>query len=252
MKKVNEEIKSILEPYYLDYIGFADLRPYQEELVKMGGPITRGYPGAISLGIAIPDSMVDYLPDQNDINIACEYRIHGYDVPNQRLNMIASMVSSYLNRQGFRTLPIAVAETTDVDNALPTISHKMVAHIAGLGWIGKNCLLVTPEHGPRLRLITILTEAPLDTVDNRLEQKCNNCNECVKICPVGAIKGKNYQDGEEREERFDFMKCRNYFDELKQIKKYAVCGLCLYVCPYGKNHINSDDKRFKNKNVDIL
>jgi epoxyqueuosine reductase len=153
------------------------------------------------------------------------------------------VVSSYLNRKGFRTLPIAVAETTDVDNALPTVSHKMIAHIAGLGWIGKSCLLVTPEHGPRLRLISILTEAPLDTVNNLLEQKCNDCNECVKICPVGAIKGRKYNDGEEREIRFDFMKCRNYFEELKQTKKYAVCGLCLYACPYGKNHINSHNAR---------
>lgn len=233
-RKINDEIKAIIEPYCVDYTGFADLRNYKEELTRYGGRITENYPNGISLGLVIPASMVNYLPDQSDINIACEYRIHGYDVLNQRLNIVASVISSYLNQQGFRTLPITAAETTDVDNAFPTVSHKMIARIAGLGWIGKNCLLVTPEHGPRLRLISILTEAPLDTVDNLLEQRCNDCTECMKICPVGAIRGKNYKDGEDREERFDFMKCRDYFDSLKQTQKYAVCGLCLYVCPYGK------------------
>lgn len=234
MLNLNNKIKSLLKPYYLDYIGFADLRHYQDDLTRFGGNIVKGYKSGISLGLVIPDSLVDFLPEQTDNNVACEYRIHGYEVYNDRLNLIASVLSSYLNQQGYRTLPITAANRTDQENAIPTVSHKMVAHIAGLGWIGKNCLLVTPGHGPRLRLISILTDAPLETVDNPVEQKCGDCNECVKICPVKAIKGKNFQPGEPREERFDFTRCQKYFDHLTNTKKYPVCGLCLYVCPHGK------------------
>jgi epoxyqueuosine reductase len=231
---LNNAVKNMLKPHYIDYLGFADLSAYQTELVKFGGNIVKGYKNGISIGLAIPDSIVDFLPERADINVSCEYRIHGYDVLNRRLDLIASVVSSYLNQRGYRTLPIVVADRTDEENALPTVSHKMVAHIAGLGWIGKNCLLITPEHGPRLRLISILTNAPLVTVDNPLAQRCGKCVACVKICPVKAIKGKNYELGESREERLDFIKCHNYFENLKANQKYPVCGLCLYACPYGK------------------
>ena len=234
MLNLNNKIKSVLKPYYIDYVGFANLSPYQEELTKLGGSIVNGFSNGISLGIVIPDAIVNKLPNRSDTNVSCEYQIHGYDVLNDRLNLSASVVTSYLNQQGYRTLPIAAANRTDEENALPTVSHKMVAHIAGLGWIGKNCLLITPKHGPRLRLISILTEAPLATLNNPLEQRCEECNECTDICPVGAIKGRNYKLGEPREKRFDFEKCHNYFRSMEKTKKYAVCGLCLYVCPHGK------------------
>jgi epoxyqueuosine reductase len=234
MLSLNKHIRDILKPYYVDCIGFADLRNYEADLVKFGGNIVKGYPRGISLGLVIPDSIVNHLVNRSDVNIACEYRIHGYDVLNSRLNFMASIVSSYLNQKGHRALPIAVADRSDEENALPTVSHKTIAHVAGLGWIGKNCLLITPDHGPRIRLISILTDAPLETVDNPLDQRCGECAECVKICPVQAIKGNNYVFGEPRAERLDFMKCHNYFETMKKTQKYAVCGLCLYVCPHGK------------------
>jgi epoxyqueuosine reductase QueG len=193
------------------------LSAYQKELVKFGGNIVKGYQSGISIGLVIPNSIVDFLPERSNTNVSCEYRTQGYEVLNSRLDLIASVVSSYLNQKGHRTLPITVADRTDEENAIPTVSHKMIAHIAGLGWIGKNCLLVTPKHGPRLRLTSILTNAPLETVDDPTDQLCGECMECLEICPVKAIKGKNYQIGESREER------------------YAVCGMCLYVCPVGKN-----------------
>jgi epoxyqueuosine reductase len=231
---LNGKITRLLKPYYVDYIGFANLESYQKDLIEFGGNIVKDYKSGISIGIAIPNSIVDFLPQRDDVNVACEYRIHGYEVLNQRLNLIASTLSSYLNQKGFRALPIAVADRTDEDNAIPTISHKTIAHIAGLGWIGKNCLLITKKHGPRVRFITVLTNAPLVTNDNLLEQQCNDCVECVEICPVKAFNGKNYVLGEAREERFDFLKCHNYFEELEKSKKYPVCGMCLYVCPYGR------------------
>jgi epoxyqueuosine reductase len=231
---LNHKIEKMLKRHYVDYIGFADLRSYRNDLARFGGPIVGGYDSGISIGLVIPDSIADFLPQRDDANVSCEYRIHGYEVLNQRLNMIASIVSSYLNQRGYRTLPVAVADRTDEDNAIPTVSHKMIAHIAGLGWIGKNCLLVTKSHGPRVRFVSILTCAPLKTVDSPLVQQCYECVECMTACPVKAIKGKNYLPGESREERFEFLRCQAYFEALKKNRKYAVCGMCLYACPYGK------------------
>lgn len=235
----NKEIESILSDEFIDRIGFADLSNYQDDLILFGGEIVKDYKYGISIGIVLPDSIVDLLPNRFDQNVACEYKTHCYIILNQRLDIIASKVSSFLNSEGFRTLPIAVAERTEDKNATPCISHKMIAHIAGLGWIGKNCLLITPDHGPRIRFVSVLTNAPLDAVDNPLEQKCNDCMECVKACPSRAIKGNNFKAGESREERFEFLKCQNYFLDLKKKYKWDVCGMCLYSCPYGKRNVQS-------------
>jgi epoxyqueuosine reductase QueG len=231
---LNAEINSLLKSLYVDYIGFADLSRYQKELKEYGGEVIAGYRKGISIGLNIPDAIVDHLTHRADNNVACLYRTQGYEILNQRLNYIASVCGSFLNQKGWRTLPLTATDRTNEEKGLPPLSHKMVAHIAGLGWIGKSCLLVTPEHGPRVRWITILTEAPLEAVDNPLEQRCGDCLECTNICPMEAIKGRNFVMGEPREARFDYKKCEGYFEELKKTSKYPVCGMCLYVCPRGK------------------
>jgi epoxyqueuosine reductase len=233
VEDINREIIRIAHDHYVDLIGFADLRPYQEHLTAFGGPVVEGYPYGISLALRIPDSIVDFLPQRHDTNVACLYATHGYEVLNNRLGNIASVLASYLNRKGFRTLPIPAAERTNQDEAIPTVSHKMIAHIAGLGWIGKNCLLVTPEHGVRIRLVSLLTNAPVGAENDLKADQCGSCTACVKACPVGAIKGRAFVLGEPREERFDFRKCEAYFAELKETRKHAVCGMCLYACPKG-------------------
>ena len=225
-------IRLLSKEHHVDYVGFADLGKYQAELQSSGGPVVTGYPIGISIGIALPNSIVDYLPDRQDVNVSCLYRRHAYEIINDRLNMAASMLSSMLNGKGYRTLPIPAADHTTEGQA--TVSHKMIAHIAGLGWIGKSCLLVTPDHGPRVRFISVLTEAPICSVDNPIEQRCGGCTQCTKICPTGAIKGESYVQGDSRDVRLDFDKCNDYFEEMKADRQYAVCGMCLYACPYGK------------------
>ena len=103
----------------------------------------------------------------------------------------------------------------------------MIAHIAGLGWIGKNCLLITERNGPRVRFVSILTNAPIEAIDNQIEEKCGNCTKCQEICPTRSIKGKNYKNGEPREVRLEYEKCKNYLKALGENNKYSVCGMCL-------------------------
>ena len=130
---LNNAIRNVLKPYQNDYLGFADLTNYQEEIFKSGGQIVQGYNCGISIGIILQNSIVDYLPKRFDNNVACEYRIHAYEVINQRLNIMASVISTFLNKKGYNALPIAAADRTDEEKATASISHKMIAHIAGLG-----------------------------------------------------------------------------------------------------------------------
>ena len=235
MDDIDVELRKISTNFCIDYMGIADIAGYETELVKYGGDIVKGYKYGISIGIKLPDPIVDNLENRFDRNVASLYYTHSYHYINDRLNLTTSVIASLINSRGHKTLPIPAAERTDMDNAIPTVSHKMIAHLAGLGWIGKSCLLVTPDDGPRVRFSTLLTNAPLSPGDTVYEQKCGDCTMCTDICPAKAIKGKNFKESDERSVRFDFKRCQDYFDEMKKdVMRKPVCGMCLYVCPYGR------------------
>jgi epoxyqueuosine reductase QueG len=104
-----------------------------------------------------------------------------------------------------------------------------------LGWIGKSCLLITPDMGPRVRWATVLTDAPLIKTGEPMPEHCGDCKECVDICPVHAFTGQPFRENQPREIRYDASKCDRYFAMMREKDaELAVCGLCLYVCPYGK------------------
>jgi epoxyqueuosine reductase QueG len=111
----------------------------------------------------------------------------------------------------------------DWEKQLAHVSHKHVARQAGLGWIGRNNLLVSPQFGSRLRLITVLTNMPLK-VDEPLPWGCQDCRACLSSCPSQSIK--------ERLEDFDHIGC---YQQIKALVKAAgisqnICGLCVKAC----------------------
>jgi epoxyqueuosine reductase QueG len=168
--------------------------------------------------------------------VALLYKHHAYDLVNQRLDHIASPLAGLIQRTGYRALPIPASQTLDDERLCGLFSHKMAAHLAGLGWIGRSCMLITPQAGPRVRWATVLTDAPLQATGGPMEQRCGTCQECVEICPVQAYTGEPYRLGEPREVRFAAQKCDKYFDTIQEIKGVPVCGLCLYVCPHGRGN----------------
>ena len=75
----------------------------------------------------------------------------------------------------------AFANTTKVvkqnDNWCTPLPHKTVAARAGLGWIGKNCLLVTERCGSAVQLSSFLTNAPMPAEKPVNESKCGKCTK---------------------------------------------------------------------------
>ena len=122
------------------------------------------------------------------------------------------------------------------------LSYKLPAHLAGHGWIGKSCLLVTPEYGPRVRFSAVLTDAPLST-GTPMAQQCGDCTVCVDACPVRAFTGRPFQADEPREARFDPIKCEIFrgtdtkigASQKKERRSIYACGVCVKVCPVGKD-----------------
>ena len=85
-----------------------------------------------------------------------------------------------------------------------------------------------------VRFVTILTNAPLQPTGQPMSERCGDCPECVDVCPVNAFTGRAFLEDEPREARYDARKCDRYFKVLEEMMGVAVCGMYLYVCPYGK------------------
>jgi epoxyqueuosine reductase len=236
MNELERRLRDVAEASGVDFFGIADLAPARDFIFGQGGEDVARYPRAVSIGIALFDNIVDALPRRNEeAAVTINYLHHCYDVINSRLDATASMLAGVLQREGYNALPLPSSERHDSERICGQFSHKLAAHMAGLGWIGKSCLLVTPEVGPRVRWNTVLTDAPLEPAGEPMDERCGKCVECVEICPQGAFTGRAFSEGEPREARYDASACERYFKEEKQAAGRVACGLCIYVCPWGRS-----------------
>ncbi len=219
----------------VDLFGVADLGGVREFVADQGGAELAAFSRAVSVGLVLPHAIVDQLPRRDQRAVAISYKQHAYDIINLRLDQAASCLASLIQRAGHAVCPIPASRRVDDERICGSFSHKLAAHLAGLGWIGKSCLLVTPEHGPRVRFATILTDAPLPAGATPMAERCGSCDRCVAACPVQAFTGRAFVPGEPRSVRFDAAKCDAYFDQMYRTDlDTAVCGLCLHGCPHGQ------------------
>jgi len=232
---LNEELYKLARSCMISYFGVADLSKVEYTAIDQAGAGIGDYPYCVTMGISLPKDIVDRLPYREQYNDALNYKLFAYDVINQRLDFAASMLASLIQEKGYRVLPIPASGIIDHDRIYGAFSHKLAARLCGFGWIGKNCLLITPQYGPRVRWVSILTDAPLQlTGEGIMEPRCGECTACADICPANAIRGKTFSEDEPREVRFDAHKCEAYFNSLTSAGKLYVCGMCLYACPHGR------------------
>ncbi len=231
-------IQTIIEKHLIpgeDFIfGFADLRGLLHRKFS-------NYPFGISIGRRLDDSILDNLLD----GPTYEYYLH-YNEINNDLAGITRRIQEELHDIGINAIsirPTISLGSKDYRKHLSSlsydISHKMVATRAGLGWIGKTGLLISGKFGPRLRLVTILIDSdPGETAIPIDMSKCGKCNICVEKCPAGAANGMLWNINVHRDEFFNAFKCREKCGELAKQKLNVderICGLCVSVCPVGKN-----------------
>ncbi len=196
-------------------------------IVSTSNNYSADFPTAISLIINYGD--VDCLDQQPEAFKAKREKIIA------TMKQAAKKASKLLQEWGYKvTIPAfdpGIQNYNELSNDFP---HKLAATKAGLGWIGKSDLLITPQFGPRIRLATILTNAPFETAKPINEDECGKCTSCVDICPIGAIKGASWEAGIEREALVDAHSCyRNRFTLNDHGETYR-CGKCLQVCPIGQ------------------
>lgn len=163
-----------------------------------------------------------------------EYFQH-YRATNARLDSIALDAVSFIENTGYLALPVAASQSTPdkKDEYRGIFPHKTGAVLSGLGFIGKNGLLIT-EYGSAVRLASVLTDMPLSAQKEIKPCLCGDCQICKNACPAGAITGELYVNGAERSTIFDAKKCSEHMKTYKNIGRGAVCGICISVCPYNK------------------
>lgn len=131
-----------------------------------------------------------------------------------------------------------------VDSA--PLAERALAQRAGLGFIGKNHILINPHLGLQIFLGEIITDIELDH-DSPMTNHCPDCNKCIRACPTGAL---------DTEGGFDANKCISYLtiehkadiaDELagKIGNRLFGCGECVLACPYDLIAPACANKEFK-------
>ncbi len=161
---------------------------------------------------------------------------HHYRTTNTKLDLLALSAVDLIEEAGYKALPVAASQSTPTDKEAyrGIFPHKTAAVLAGLGFIGKNALFITPEYGSKVRLCTVLTDMPLTAEKPMMEPRCGNCTICKDACPAGAITGELYRYGAPRSTIFDARRCSEHMKTYKDVGRGAVCGLCMRACPYNK------------------
>ncbi|RPI74581.1 MAG: epoxyqueuosine reductase [Desulfobacteraceae bacterium] len=224
-----QKIKDKIKELGADLVGVADTEPLKGEYLNPPD-LLEPFPRAVSIGLEIPKAVLATIQDR-----PTPLYKSAYQTANQILDMIASKTALMLQRDGYESLPIPASQVLDTQKWLGAISHKAIARLAGLGWQGKNLLLITPQFGSRIRLATILTSAPLVN-DTSIRNRCGSCTRCQEACPAQAIKGVGTRDHyQDREEAFFLDRCAEKlvrdFSVLPEIGT-EICGICIKVCPF--------------------
>lgn len=187
---------------------------------------------AVTIARKMSDTVIETIDGRPTMSYFQHYRI-----TNTKLDLLALCVVDFIEERGFRALPVAASQSTPYAKGeyRGIFPHKTGALLSGLGYIGKNGLLITEEFGPRVRFATVLTDMPLKAQRPMINDGCGACLICKNACPAGAITGENYVVGAERGSVVDAKKCSDHMKTYNDVGRGAVCGICVAVCPKGKN-----------------
>jgi epoxyqueuosine reductase len=235
LNSLAKQIEEMARDKGASHFGIVDLKTASDFIAAQGGEWLRQFPFAVTAAVPMIDTWVDALSQQSNPTVMQSYA-EMLEVIDRRWLSIAYDITLLLQNAGYRALPIA-EHAMDRSIYRGIFSHKLAAHLAGFGWIGKNTLLITPDRGPRVRLMSVLTTARLTPTQPGIVlgyDGCGDCRLCIDICPVKALTGLTFATNIKRDALLNAKKCSDYRGEQFKLTGSRHCGLCLETCPLGK------------------
>jgi len=167
--EIRDTLTGMLRERGASVVGFADLRDIPVD-------VPHGLPFGVSIGLSLSPAVIGRI----ERGPTAEYHAE-YVRANERLSDLASHAAGFLRDRGFRAVvqePTVESIEGDLKRTLRTpLPQKTVATIAGIGWIGKNALVITGEFGSALRLSSVLTDAVFEPGTPVTESRC------IAVCP---------------------------------------------------------------------
>ncbi len=217
---MTEKLTELLLQEGASEVGFSTITPLPE------------YPdltNAVTIVFRLSDAVIDTVSSG-----PTHTYFHHYRTVNAFLDRLTLRTGIFLEQAGGKYVCVPASQSIEGFSGL--FSHKEAAVRAGLGTIGKSALFLSERFGPRVRLATVLTNLDLSDGFRPMlsESPCESCSACTKACPAIAISGKTFKEAGNR--ILDRAACSNHMKQAYQkIGRGAVCGICVSVCPAGKN-----------------
>lgn len=180
----------------------------------------------ICIGIAYRNPIIDHIDNKQsgdiDYSLWNEYA-REYDRINQVLNRMSSSIASHFNGIPLKaTIGGIIGKIDHVQDYFPmVISHRVVAENSGIGWRGKNQLVIHEKFSCAIRFASIITTTPLQHGE-KMVSMCGDCTACEDTCSFIRYRDTlpDYREN-----------CRKYilFLKSKGIEK-DICGKCIKAC----------------------
>ncbi|HXW68521.1 MAG TPA: 4Fe-4S double cluster binding domain-containing protein [Dissulfurispiraceae bacterium] len=217
-----------------------DSGPLKEYLKEKGATLV----GVGDITIALTREIVHL---NRGIALALNRGLNQYTI--DKLVRLQRITEAWLKEKGFRSL--SVPPDSDRKNGkcitrlFRLISHKTAATCSGLGWIGKNGLLINSDYGSKLSWATVLTDARFEADVPVTKSECGECELCVRHCPSGAVQGHLWSMNDPLQELVVYEKCRSLKKDRHIFDQKPNCGLCITICPYSRNDWKSGSEKEK-------
>ena len=183
----------------------------------------------ISICLAYPSQLPNPLPsdpgNRRGSFARASWGLDYHEILRQRMKALMDYLQDLFPDNHFKAM-VDTGELIDV----------AVAERAGIGFIGKNGLIITPEFGSFVYLGEIITDIPF-TPSQRIPNGCGDCDRCIRSCPTQALLG----DG-----RMNAQRCLSYQTQTKghlpeKFRRKIThviygCDICQLTCPYNKGH----------------
>ena len=199
---------------------------FLKNIVNERFPILMESGSIVSVGISYHKSAIDSINeikgDSVDYNLWNVYS-RAYDTLNILLNELTVKVASEINGVSIPATTDTPTDSVDhvTDYFSNTISHRLIAELSGLGWRGKNGLIIHPEYSCAIRFSSVIADLPLEH-GHSMNSLCGDCIACEEVCSFIRYRDQlpDYREN-----------CRRYLTYLGQMGiTAAVCGKCIKAC----------------------